>query len=219
MTMQFNGPDQLHFGVVLCEQPNQLEIRALPQFFRADFDMVYRQGGSILRACLEELPVTGKFRYLTIDTRTHLLMPRMYPCLPGWHCDDFYRRDGDQPDLEHVMDEAPSLHHSVVFGATAFTEYVTTPLELPAPRDLPNPDGEALYMLYHRLIERQRPATRQVQSGEVVTFGPLAFHRGTAATQTGWRYFLRLTESNHWEPLNEIRTQTQVYLTESYYQW
>jgi len=28
-----------------------------------------------------------------------------------------------------------------------------------------------------------------------------------------------VTESNHWEPRNEIRTQSQVYLTENFYSW
>jgi hypothetical protein len=52
-----------------------------------------------------------------------------------------------------------------------------------------------------------------------VTFGPLAFHRGVQATEPGWRPFIRLTESNHFPPANEIRVQTQVYLTDPFYEW
>ena len=27
------------------------------------------------------------YPHLTIDTRVHMLMPNMYPGIPGWHCD------------------------------------------------------------------------------------------------------------------------------------
>src|SRR5262249_42968397 len=141
------------------------------------------------------------------------------PCIPGWHCDDFFRGGREQPDLERILDDAPSVHHSVVFGITSFTEYVAEPLELPAPDELDNPEGRPIYGIYHRLIESRRPLIRALQSGEVVTFGPLVFHRGTPADCRGWRHFLRVTESNHWEPVNEIRTQTQVYLTDAFYEW
>jgi hypothetical protein len=217
--MLFNQADQLQFGPILRQQPNQNEIRFLPQFFRADADMVWRLGGPFLRHVLDTVPISGRFKYVSIDTRTHLLFPRMYPSIPGWHCDDFYRPTDDQPDLARVMEKAPSVHHCVVFGNTAFTEYATEPIDLPAPEELSNPDRKPAYGIYHRLIEERRPRIRAVQSGELVRFSPLVFHRGVAATARGWRYFLRLTESNHWEPLNEIRTQTQVYLTEAFYEW
>ena len=217
--MRFNQADQLCFGLVLEKQPNQNEIRTLPQFFHADDDMVYRMGGTFLRHFLDRVPLTRRFRYISIDTRTHMLMPRMYPCIPGWHCDDFYRHGGRQPDLGRVLEEAPSVHHSVVFGNTSLTEFVAEPIDLPAPDEIANPDDRPLYSLYHRLIEDLGPAVRQVRSGEIVTFGPLAFHRGVQATERGWRHFIRLTESDHFPPANEIRVQTQVYLTDPFYEW
>lgn len=218
-TMWFNQPQDLTFGPVLDLQPGQNDIRTLPMFFRADLEMVRRQGGPFLRHALERLPLSGRFKYLSIDTRTHMLMPKWYACIPGWHCDDFHRGPDGQPDLENVAAKAPMMHHSVVFGNTAFTEYAVEPLDLPAPRELPNPEDRPLYSLYHQLIEKRQPAVRAVQSGEVVTFGPLVFHRGVPATRAAWRYFLRATESDHWHPVNEIRTQTQVYLTDEFHVW
>ena len=217
--MRFNQAGQLHFGVVLEKQPNQNEIRMLPQFFHADPSAVHRVGGPFLRHFLERVPLTGKFKYVSIDTRTHMLMPRMFPCIPGWHCDDFYRHGGRQPDLVNVMEEAPSMHHAVVFGNTSLTEFVAEPIELPAPDEISNPDDRPIYSLYHRMIEERGPSVRPVQSGEVVTFGPLVFHRGIQASEAGWRHFIRLTESDHWKPANEIRMQTQVYLTDPFYEW
>lgn len=215
--MRFN--EDLTFGPALEDQPGQNDIRGMPQFLRADLEMVRREGGSFLRNLLDRLPLTHAYRYVSIDSRTHMLMPRMYPCIPGWHCDDFFRGDREQPDLEHILADAPSVHHSVVFGNTSFTEYVAEPLELPGPDALDNPEGRPIYGIYHRLIEARRPAVRTLRAGEVVTFGPLVFHRGTPADRRGWRHFLRVTESSHWQPVNERRVQTQVYLTDAFYEW
>ncbi|OAI48263.1 hypothetical protein AYO44_07475 [Planctomycetaceae bacterium SCGC AG-212-F19] len=217
--MLFNRSEDLTFGPILPWHPGQADIRALPQFFRADLDMVRRQGGSFLRDVIDRLPLSQRFRYVSIDSRTHMLMPRMYPCIPGWHCDDFFRGDRPQPGLDTIMEEAPSLHHSAVFGNTSFTEYVTEPIDLPAPSELDNPDNRPIYGVYHRLIEERGPAVRALRCGEVVSFGPLVFHRGTPADRHGWRHFIRVTESNHWQPVNELRTQAQVYLTEHFYEW
>src|SRR5262245_42868217 len=127
--MLFNRPEDLVFGPVLEKQPDQVQIRTLTQFLRADHNMVWRLGGPFLRHVLDRVPLTGRFRYVSVDTRTHMLMPPMYPCLPGWHCDDFYRPTDDQPDLDSLLEKAPSVHHSVVFGNTAFTEFVAEPLD------------------------------------------------------------------------------------------
>jgi hypothetical protein len=217
--MYFNQPADLRFGATATRRPNQDEIRVLPQFYRADYDMVYRRGGLLLRQTLEAMPLAGTFKHISIDSRTHMLMPRMYPCIPGWHCDDFFRPTGDQPDLVNVSALAPSVHHSVIFGNNSLTEFIVEPLELPDPSRLVNVEGQPVYGVYDRMIENLRPEKRWVQEGEIVTFGPLVFHRGVPATAPGWRYFLRVTESNHWEPRNEIRTQSQVYLTEDFYSW
>lgn len=32
----------------------------------------------------------------TWDIKVHMLLPRQYPCMPGWHCDNVPREDGIQ---------------------------------------------------------------------------------------------------------------------------
>jgi hypothetical protein len=215
--MIFN--QDVRFGPILTRAPNQEEIRLLPQFFRADYDMVYRRGGLLLRQCLEALPLAGGFKWISIDSRSHMLMPGMYPCIPGWHCDDFCRGPDGQPDLVNLTEKAQSVHYSVVFGLSAFTEFIVEPFELPDPKELDNPSSLPVYAVYDQRICALDVKTRLVRDGEMVRFGPLAFHRGTPATAAGWRYFLRVTQSNHWEPKNEIRTQSQVYIPQGAYSW
>jgi len=157
-----------------------------------------------------------KWDYISIDTRLSMLMPGMYPCIPGWHCDDFYRPTGGQPNLENAP---PAEHVCIVIGNCSRTRFVAGPIELPLPSATDLEGGRTVYGVMHRRIEQAQPATMLVSSGEAWRFSPLTWHRGEPATEMGWRYFLRLTGSNHWTPLNQTRTQTQVYLTEPFRGW
>jgi len=196
--------------------PSQDEIRHLPQFYRADPELVHRRGGPFLRSFLERAPLP-RTRYVSIDTKVHMLMPGFHACIPGWHCDDFHRPGGGPPDLAGI-ERAWSEHVALTVGETALPEFVLGPLELPAPAAL-QPNGRPLYALYHDAIEALRPRVASPASGQMVAFSCLDFHRGTPAGRRGWRLFARITASDHREPRNEIRTQTQVYLTQPFEQW
>lgn len=196
---------------------SQTELSKLPQFYRAGCDFAYRLGGEVYREMFK-LPVfISDFRHISIDSRVSMLQPGWFPCIPGWHCDDFYRPNG-QPDLEAIeKGRAPSVHHMMVLGNSSLTEFIS-PIELPAPAEL-GQSSDPLYGRYDKLINRRiecldECATFSAKEGQLIQFGPLDFHRGTPATKAGWRLFVRITQSNHREPKNEIRTQTQVYLTD-----
>ena len=222
----------------------------------------------MVRKFIDSLPLDSRFKYLSIDSRVHMLMPGWMPCIGGWHCDDFYRpgQVGNhatggpvQPDLEGIIrDEKYSKHHALVIGDTAPTEFITTPFNLEIPTIKP---GENLYKKFDQLIEQELESfigtyrcrncheeetiftracnvngdglhrsetvtvsnssikTTFITPGQIVSFDCFDFHRGTVATASGWRLFMRATESNHWEPQNEIRTQTQVYLESFHAGW
>lgn len=191
------------------------DIRLLPQFFRADINFVYKFGGSVYRDFLSKIEIDSAFKYYSIDSRSHMLMKKMYPCIPGWHCDDFYRPNGRQPDLKNI----PKMrHHAVVLGDCSLTEFITTSLNLIDPNNLDQ--SIPLYGQYDDIVNHTSDLFFQVaESHQIVEFGPLDMHRGSAAAKNGWRHFIRITESDHWAPVNEIRHQTQVYLTEPFYGW
>jgi hypothetical protein len=208
-----------------------MDLRAFPQFWRAGLDMACRLSPYPIRRFIDEaLDDVGRnhgWLHASIDSRTHLLMPGMYPCIPGWHCDDFYRPDSakGQPDLVNVAEKAPSVHYAMVLdvGTGSLTEFLTRPMVDPGydaclfgrqPHD-----PATLYAKAHEWIEREKEPRRAVESGEVVRFDPLAFHRGMPATGQGWRHFVRLTLSNHYGPKDEVRTQTQVYLVDPFGGW
>lgn len=191
------------------------DIRLLPQFFRCDLNFVFKYGGAAYREFLRQVDIDSTYKYYSVDSRSHMLMEKMYPCIPGWHCDDFYRPNGSQPDLKNIP---PMRHHAVVLGDCSLTEFIETPLSLVEPESLD--PKKPIYGQYHEIIEHIEDLfLKTVEAGQLVEFGPLDLHRGKPATKNGWRHFIRLTESNHWAPINELRTQTQVYVTEPFYGW
>lgn len=208
--------ESVRFLDTLPDLPSPDEIRATPQFLRADPDMVHRLGTPFLRRVLASAPLP-RARHVTVDTKVHMLMRGWHACIPGWHCDDFHRPGGGQPDLAGIR-AAWAEHALVVVGPTALPEFAVEPLTLPSPADLPV-DGRPVYALYHERIEAARPRRARPASGQLVRFSCLDFHRGVPAEQPGWRLFVRVTASDHHVPWNEVRTQTQVYLTEPFEQW
>jgi hypothetical protein len=195
----------------------EYDARSLTGFYRASPEFARQHGNRFFGHLLDSVDLSGG-KYISIDSRSHMLMPGWYPCIPGWHCDDFWRPEG-QPDLEHLK---PIKHFAVVLGAhVSTTEFLAEPIRLPAPSGIYEAFGSdrPLYAHYNEYIEDQKPRTYRAQSGCVFQFGGLDFHRGLPAEEAGWRSFTRITVSDHREPKNEIRTQTQVYLTAPFEGW
>lgn len=197
------------------------EVRNAIQFFRADWPTMMRYGGPFYKRLREYLAYwvipENDHDHVVADTRVHMLMPGMYPCIPGWHCDDFYRPvQGGQPDLIN----APRAWHTALVldcGSGSLTEFIDENLTLPVNQ----PErGKTLYGTYDRIIEARRPLRiLTAPSGVAVHFDQHTWHRGMPATSRGWRMFLRMTQSAHLTPRNEIRSQTQVYLTQTNGGW
>lgn len=188
---------------------SNVSIKDLPQLYRADLDFAYGMNPA-LDLILRSIPTHPEFKYVSIDSRSHMLMKDMYPCIPGWHCDDFYRQTKDhQPSLETVLEAAPAVHYIVILGDNSRTEFPVGDLVLPDPAGLSK--DKPLYLHYDEIIDEKNIQIKELEPETLYSFGPLCFHRGQAATKNGWRFFMRVTFSNHREPKNEVRYQTQVY--------
>jgi hypothetical protein len=191
------------------------EQKGLPQLYRADLEFAKSKGDTAFNALIEQIEALfagDGFEHTSIDTRTHMLMEGMYPCIPGWHCDDFYRPNGGQPDLENVEKEAPQKHYLIVLGDCSLTEFIKpgNTTFAPSPKELPK--DNPCYFYYDKMFEEDKFDTVFVEPNKIYSFGPLAFHRGSPATKNGFRTFIRLTRSNHRKPKNELRYQSNVYI-------
>lgn len=191
-------------------------IKKVPQCYRyaandaIDLDNVIIS--SFVKTCILDVKNTNfSYKYTSLDTRVHMLKPTMLPCIGGWHCDDFYRGDNGQPLLKNIDVNCPQRHYICTIGETSLPEFFVSDLTLKI-----DPDKVYKSLQENSTFSEEEIETwdiYQPKSGEIIRIGPSAIHRGIPADKAGWRLFMRLTFSNHRFPKNEIRTQTQVYLT------
>lgn len=201
------------------DYPSSEAIESEPMMRSADFEFVERCGGTLTKdivkflishpdslAVIEDQMKLG--RKPKIDTKSVMLMPGMYPCIGGWHCDDVPRDESTgQPDLEAIV----SGHkHFLVHLASnpelgCHTQFLRSGLRIPVdPGNVWASVDEELRKVeqYHTIDE--------IAHGSIVMFDRHSLHRGTAAKGKGWRYFFRMSFTDR-DVKPTIRKQVQVY--------
>lgn len=117
------------------------------------------------------------------DVKVHMLMPRQYPCIPNWHCDNVPRIGGVQRfDLAQ-----PHLPMYLWISGPPLTQF----------------------------------KNGYVRARTWVRFNQLDEHRGTPASDFGWRGFIRATHVDLGQKVatDYLRRHSQVYLDAEGYQW
>lgn len=196
-------------------------IKNEPMFFSASLEYIEVRGGALTQFVLSKLRdilYDSELRPLhefIIDSRSHMLMPGFYPCIPGWHHDDVprTRKDG-QPNYENP--EYKSNHLMVVIGKTAMPQFLRTTTVLP---DIP--EGRTIYQAWDRMINAAHSEDDfyTIGSGDIYEFDYQTFHRGMPAKLHGWRYFIRFSWNTERQITNEIRNQVQCYLSDPSLGW
>ena len=189
------------------------EISNEPMFYRANVDFAYEHGGPLTRQFLANLPSDWKNIPVTIDTRVHMLMPGWFPCIPGMHHDDIPRTRGDrQPNYEQLDYSADHIM-GLVNGDIAPTEFAIGNIDL----DI-TPIGSVVYREWHpkimQAIDQGQLQSVKAESYKYIQFDNFAFHQGTKAVDSGWRWFIRVSRNTERANSckNEIRKQVQVYM-------
>lgn len=209
------------------------QMEAEPMLFSSDLNFAEQAGGPITQWALAEVrhminvalgyaERAGKNYGVSIDTRTHMLMPGFFPAIPGWHCDAVPRSsyhgqpDLDAADLDHV------LHIVICVGAEgadpmSYTEFIPCNTKVYI-----DTEGENIWTQVHKQTEQALSEGRATKiatsNGKIAMFDQHGIHRATPATSRGWRWFFRATVSDA-KPQNSIRHQTQVYITEESGGW
>jgi hypothetical protein len=191
---------------------NREEVEREPMLFQADADFAFKNGGPITRDFLNRLPARFQNEPLIIDSRVHMLMPGWYPCIPGWHLDDIPRsRPDGQPD--HVNPEYVAEHAMMITSDVSQTAFAVGDFTL---EDLPI-GGGVIYGEWHKnldqLIADRKVFVKLAQPYDIIIFNNESFHRGSAATKDGWRFFIRATRGAKRPPTNKVRRQVQTYLS------
>lgn len=185
---------------------NQTVIKSEPMLHRATRTYAYDHGGPLTHLFLNSLP----WPEILIDSRVHMLMPGMYPCIPGWHHDDVPRSRGDgQPNYEAPAYRAE--HCMALWGDCSLTEFALGEHEIQIPpigrkiyKDL-SPQIEAL-CIAGKLYRVTAPECR------LIFFDWNTWHQGAPTTKTGFRFFIRATRGSELSAKNEVRQNANVYM-------
>jgi hypothetical protein len=207
MSVRFES--RLAYVGALLVPLNQDAIRQMPMLYRADVPFALQQV-PMLWGFIKSLPVNPfDFKYQSLDVKVAMLKKGWWPCIPGWHCDDFYRPTGDQPDVANLS-KHNSQHFMVVFGDSSLTEFAApgSVVELSPVASA----GQTFYGYANANLESNGILRAAIRPNCIYGFDSMTFHRGMAATHDGWRAFVRLTLGSEREPKNEIRRQVQVYV-------
>lgn len=199
---------------------SEKSIKNEPMLFNCDLESAMRESSAITREILGMLPDDWCSAPLSIDSRSHMLMPGWLPCIPGFHHDDVPRtRQDGQPNYgpgqvrsQHIM--------ALVNGAICPTEFAVGNAEFDVP-DL----GQTIYGVWDKhvqlLCDNGVLKRESAPSNCLIQFDDRTWHQGVPAVANGWRFFIRVSRyfSADGQPIpklgrlaNEVRKQVQVYL-------
>lgn len=191
---------------------SQEVIKNEPMLFNCDLDSAYKLGGPITREFLFNLPNDWHKCNPVIDSRVHMLMPKWYPCIPGFHHDDVPRSQEKhgQPDYDNMTYKSEHLM-GLVNGDICPTQFLLGDFEMPAV----DTSKDVIYRAWDEIISGVEDKNIiDAPSGKYIQFDWQSFHAGSKANAGGWRWFIRLSRNTDRQQnaTNEIRRQSQVYL-------
>jgi len=189
-------------------------------FFNADLNYAYQKGGKITKSFIDNLPDEW-LNNVVFDSRIHMLMPKWYPAIPGWHHDDVPRPTiptgqhfitAGQPDYDNPRYKSEHIM-GLVNAEICPTQFIIGNCEMP-----PIQEGELIYREWHKecekLIKEGKVKVVEAKDRTLVYFDCDTFHTGIGAKTNGWRWFGRVSRNTDRvnKITNEIRVNAQVYL-------
>jgi len=205
--------------------PSQDAIENTFNLRQVSLEDAARYGGSITREALGAMNFRGDRKNIIVDTKVHFLLPGMCPAIPGWHNDGVPRGAELNPAgngsprfyaMEHGLISEPH-YHLLVTGTHCPTKFLRGPIEYRGLEEL----GADAYAEMSRQTNKYLDgngayaATFESPDSTVLEWDWWTVHSAQVARNRGWRYLIRVTETDHIEPRTNpadfIRTQNNVY--------
>lgn len=203
---------------------------------KGDRKFALENGGVITRNLIQHLPLDWQNHEIVVDTRVHMLMKGMFPCVPGWHHDYVARTaPGGQPNYDNFGYRSEHLM-LLVNAEVAPTQFAIGEAEYD-----PVPLGTNVYQQWHKETNYHLSSGKLVAvdapSNQWLLFNDLTMHQGVQAKWSGWRYFIRVSrffinveKFTHTEGedriylqppeiFNQNRKQVQVYMSDPTMGW
>lgn len=210
------------------ETPSQDAIENSLNLRQVSLEDAARYGGSVTRNALGLLDLHGDRKHVIVDTKVHFLMPGMCPSIPGWHTDGVPRGEtldpagsGD-PVLSAMLDGSVSAprYHLLVTGTHCPTRFLNGQWDFDS-ETLLKGGAKNLYSNMTQVINTYSDTLARY-NGFIDTEDSVMYqwdwwniHTAQTATARGWRYLIRVTETDHitprTNPADFIRTQNNVY--------
>jgi len=162
-----------HNGVMLCDF-NQAVV------FMPEADPILSE---LYNSDMLELPVNE----YAVDIKVHMLMPKMWPCIPNWHRDFVPRDDSNKrlPKELPAVEDCLKMYEWI--SGPPFTEFM-----------------------------RQDKSTYLIKPQEWHSFTQHDVHRGTRSDKFQWRCFIRVIPKSFIHPatinIGTKRQHIQTYL-------
>lgn len=205
------------------EQPSTEEIKATPSLFNASVEDALVYGGDLTRAALSAMDLRGDRKHIIVDTKVHMLMPGMYPAIPGWHTDGAPRGvSKGPPDLRAQEVMISPRFHLLVTGQGCLTDFLGETMGLIVPWE---PTSELYKILSDQMNDLLKdpvaaPKVKRLKSCQVLEWDWWDLHTAIPAEKHEWRFLIRVTETDYRAPKTDLRdvlrSQQQVYVPESF---
>ncbi|WP_369523788.1 hypothetical protein [Bacillus altitudinis] len=205
------------------EQPSQELIKNTLGLHNASLVDAVKYGGELTRQAIGSMNLTMSKKYITVDTKIHMLLPNMCPAIVGWHNDGVPRGNSldpsvkDKPNIHAQEDMDGSIFHLLVTGESCLTQFIK---ERDVVLDVPKEPDTRLYSMLSGqvsgLVESGELTAYDMPSCTPVMWDWWELHTGVPAKKHEWRFLIRVTESDHIKPKTDlrdiIRTQQQGYM-------
>lgn len=207
----------------------QTDIKNEFGLWNAPLEVAMNLGGAITKEALRNMDLRFDKKHITVDVKTHLLQPGMYPAIPGWHTDGVPRGGSmsparGNPDIKMQLNQKSPRYHLMVLGADCPTMFLKNRgIELFTDFNNPKDLYKGVTQQVKNFLETSEAETFEITPGVIYEWDWWELHTAQAARSSGWRYLIRVTESDYLEPqtdLNEIfRRQQQVFVPSTEFGW
>lgn len=213
-------------------KPSQEDIKNTTGLWRCSVEDAIKFGGDITRNAIQAMNLRGDKKHIIVDVKTHMLMPGMIPAIPGWHTDGVPRGEGltpngkGKPNIRAQENMSSPRYHLLVTGGDCPTRFIR---ERSIDLDIPDGNTTELYASLSKQIQDNLKSseceyhTYDVPDSVVMEWDWWELHTAQRARTHGWRYLIRVTETDFVEPVKDLRqvlrNQQQVYIPTETYGW
>jgi hypothetical protein len=195
-------------------------LAAEPSLFSCSMEHAEQLGGELTKEILHLVKLRLRTRMkaayaagLTeiIDVRVQRLMPRMFPSIPGWHCDAVPRANYfSQPEFERVNPH--SFHTTMILDSNLDGHEVSNTSYLQESIDFVYDEKLPVWKQLHDQIEDTFHRVFCWKPGELITFDSFTPHKAKPCLNRGWRLFFRMSMYHNPPVANKVQNAQQVYI-------